>query len=287
MLEFYALVAHLLIWTAPGSFSALNVPSVCSIRDVKENPAGENSKTGNLRTVLGLHFQKSDWIGQQKAWAAILPVLRKIAAQYFLIPQTLEHDLVPSPYLPSPEALAGLRDLRTTNPALHAALSQTTETDPTSEAPDNGEGDDPYQVVDVYDDCDIPLAVVSDHLLSGGSSIANNSAVVQNGGIVQLGEAEISDAEEESDAPSSSKIGFAPFEDVRKFIVHSLGITVTCTKIVQFRGPRHLSPEPLVETLQYPQSRGHLARRSTEELLKIESWRQANDKDEDLDVLGS
>jgi hypothetical protein len=31
--------------------------------------------------------------------------------------------------LASPEALAGLRNLRTTHPVLHAALTQTTETD--------------------------------------------------------------------------------------------------------------------------------------------------------------
>ncbi|KAJ6631903.1 hypothetical protein B0H10DRAFT_2206309 [Mycena sp. CBHHK59/15] len=105
------------------------------------------------------------------------------------------------PSLMSPEALAGLCNLQTINPALHAALSQTTETDPTSEAPDNGDGDDPYQGADVYDDCDIHLAVVSDHLLSGGSSIADNFAVGENGGTVQSGDAETSDAEEESDAP--------------------------------------------------------------------------------------
>ncbi|KAJ6548034.1 hypothetical protein B0H10DRAFT_2243302 [Mycena sp. CBHHK59/15] len=82
-----------------------------------------------------------------------------------------------------------------------AALSQTTKTDPTSKAPDNGDGDDPYQGADVYDDCDIPLAVVSDHLLSGSSSIADNFAVGENCGTVQWGDAETSDAEEESDAP--------------------------------------------------------------------------------------
>ncbi|KAJ6554619.1 hypothetical protein B0H19DRAFT_1071984 [Mycena capillaripes] len=85
------------------------------------------------------------------------------------------------------------------------------------------------QSTDVYDDCNIPLAVVSDDLLSGGSSIADNFA-------------------------SSSKIVFAPFEDFKKSIVHLLGVTVTCTKIVQFRGPRHPSPEPLVETVQYAES---------------------------------
>ncbi|KAJ6527433.1 hypothetical protein B0H19DRAFT_1243279 [Mycena capillaripes] len=46
-------------------------------------------------------------------------------------------------------ALAGIRDLRKTNPTLHTALSQTTETDPTSEAPDNSDGDDSYQGGDV------------------------------------------------------------------------------------------------------------------------------------------
>lgn len=75
--------------------------------------------------------------------------------------QMLEFPLFPSP------SESGL----TTNPALHAAPSQTTEADPTSEKPDNGDGDDLYQDADVYDDCDILLAVVSQHLLSGGSSI--------------------------------------------------------------------------------------------------------------------
>ncbi|KAJ6569263.1 hypothetical protein B0H19DRAFT_1256912 [Mycena capillaripes] len=51
--------------------------------------------------------------------------------------------------LTSLEALAGLRNLRKTNPTLHAALSQTTETDPTSEAPYIGDGDDSYQGGDV------------------------------------------------------------------------------------------------------------------------------------------
>ncbi|KAJ6561308.1 hypothetical protein B0H10DRAFT_2041511 [Mycena sp. CBHHK59/15] len=103
--------------------------------------------------------------------------------------------------LTSPEALAGLRELRTTNPALHAALTQTTGTDPTPTDNDNGDDDeDPYPDPDVYDDCDIPLNVVSDHLLSGGSSIAANFAVDENGGIARSGNAETSDAEaEESD----------------------------------------------------------------------------------------
>ncbi|KAJ7825886.1 hypothetical protein B0H14DRAFT_3468127 [Mycena olivaceomarginata] len=97
--------------------------------------------------------------------------------------------------LTSPEALAGLRNLRTTHPVLHAALTQMTETDPTSEAADHGDSEDQYQGVDVYDDCDIPLAVVSDHLLSG--SIAPNFTVDAQGGITRSGDSEASDADEE------------------------------------------------------------------------------------------
>ncbi|KAJ6530601.1 hypothetical protein B0H19DRAFT_1082334 [Mycena capillaripes] len=86
---------------------------------------------------------------------------RSVQSQCFLIPQTLENNLVLLPYLPSPEAYAGLRDLQTTNPELHAALSQMTETSPLRRHP---------TTVTVI----IPI---------------------------KLGEAEISDPEEESDAP--------------------------------------------------------------------------------------
>ncbi|KAJ6558715.1 hypothetical protein B0H10DRAFT_1846509 [Mycena sp. CBHHK59/15] len=104
--------------------------------------------------------------------------------------------------LTSPEALAGLRELRTTNPALHAALMQTTGTDPTpaDSTANADDDDDPYQELDVYDDCDIPLDVVSGHLLSGRASVAANFAVDAQGGITRSGQAETSDAEpEESD----------------------------------------------------------------------------------------
>ncbi|KAJ6529677.1 hypothetical protein B0H19DRAFT_1082786 [Mycena capillaripes] len=94
--------------------------------------------------------------------------------------------------LTSPEALAALRELRTTNPALHAALAQ--EQPPTD---DGDDGDDPYPDADVYDDCDIPLEVVSEHLSSGGAGVADNFAVSDDGGITRSGNAEASDAEEE------------------------------------------------------------------------------------------
>jgi hypothetical protein len=111
-------------------------------------------------------------------------------------PWNLSHAL-----LTSPEALAGLRELRTTNPTLHSALTQTNAADPIR-------ADDVEQEVylesNVYDDCDIPLDVVSDHLLSGGSSIADNFVVGNDGGIARSGNAEASDAE--ADEPDDEPV---------------------------------------------------------------------------------
>ncbi|KAJ6609132.1 hypothetical protein B0H10DRAFT_2226219 [Mycena sp. CBHHK59/15] len=59
----------------------------------------------------------------------------------------------------------------------------------------------PFLNLDVYDDCDIPLDVVSGLLLSGGSSIAANFAVNQDGGLARAGDAEKSDAETDEAAP--------------------------------------------------------------------------------------
>ncbi|KAJ6526449.1 hypothetical protein B0H19DRAFT_1275799 [Mycena capillaripes] len=59
------------------------------------------------------------------------------------------------------------------------------------------DGDDPYPDADVYDGCDIPLEVVSEHLSSGGAGVADNFAVSNDGGITRSGNAEASDAEEE------------------------------------------------------------------------------------------
>jgi hypothetical protein len=44
-------------------------------------------------------FKKSDWINKGKKWADTPPTLKKIAVQWFLIPQELEHDILPSPFL--------------------------------------------------------------------------------------------------------------------------------------------------------------------------------------------
>jgi hypothetical protein len=53
------------------------------------------------------------------------------------------------------------------------------------------DGDDPFHGADVYDDCDIPLAirVVSDHLLSGVSLAANFVVASVEGGITRRGDA--------------------------------------------------------------------------------------------------
>ncbi|KAF8190226.1 hypothetical protein K438DRAFT_2141717 [Mycena galopus ATCC 62051] len=44
-------------------------------------------------------FTISDWISKYQSWATAPPKLKKIVAEYFLIPQELEFDLLPSPHL--------------------------------------------------------------------------------------------------------------------------------------------------------------------------------------------
>ncbi|KAJ7800120.1 hypothetical protein B0H14DRAFT_3786413 [Mycena olivaceomarginata] len=51
-------------------------------------------------------LDKSQWIGVQKKWASVSSWLKKLAAEYFLIPQELEADLIPLPYLCIAELLA-------------------------------------------------------------------------------------------------------------------------------------------------------------------------------------
>ncbi|KAJ7710125.1 hypothetical protein B0H14DRAFT_2646181 [Mycena olivaceomarginata] len=144
-------------------------------------------------------FEKSEWIGQQHSWVISPPVLKKIAAQWFLIPQELEHNLLPLPYLPIAFFSINVLDIGD-----EVLMLRMWETDPTSEVADHGNGDDPYQGVDVYDDCNIPLAVVSDHLLSG--LIAPNFTIDAQGRITQSGNAEASDAdEEESDVAQNCR----------------------------------------------------------------------------------
>ncbi|KAF7330683.1 DDE superfamily endonuclease [Mycena sanguinolenta] len=101
--------------------------------------------------------------------------------------------------LMSPEALAGLRNLRTTNPTLHAALSGMVATKlPVLD----GAEEEAYSNREVHDDSDVPLDVVSGYLGSNGSSVATNFAVSDDGGITQSGSAEASDAED-ADEPTS------------------------------------------------------------------------------------
>ncbi|KAJ6548589.1 hypothetical protein B0H19DRAFT_1299413 [Mycena capillaripes] len=59
------------------------------------------------------------------------------------------------------------------------------------------DGDDPYPDADVYDDCNIHLEVISEHLWPGGAGVTDNFAVSDDGGITRSGNAEASDAEEE------------------------------------------------------------------------------------------
>ncbi|KAJ6474184.1 hypothetical protein C8R45DRAFT_1103172 [Mycena sanguinolenta] len=125
--------------------------------------------------------------------------VKRMVADSFLIPQELEFDLLPSPYLsiakmlefslPVQPSLAGLRDLRTTNTALHEGLMQT----PVTDLPAVDAEEEAYTTHEVYDDYDIPLDVVSDHVRSGGSSVASNFTVSDDGGIARSGNAEASD----------------------------------------------------------------------------------------------
>ncbi|KAJ6482623.1 hypothetical protein C8R45DRAFT_932226 [Mycena sanguinolenta] len=52
---------------------------------------------------------------------------------------------------------------------------------------------------EVYDACDVPLDVVANHLLSGGSAVATNFAVAKDGGISRSGSAEASEDEDEDE----------------------------------------------------------------------------------------
>ncbi|KAJ7231814.1 hypothetical protein C8J57DRAFT_1242191 [Mycena rebaudengoi] len=90
--------------------------------------------------------------------------IQKIAAEFFIIPQVHEYELLP-------------------------AQEQS--------ADDGDDGDDPYPDVDMYDDCDIPFDVVWGHLSSDGSGVADNFSVGDDGGIDRSGNAEVSDAEDE------------------------------------------------------------------------------------------
>ncbi|KAJ6458295.1 hypothetical protein C8R45DRAFT_1110204 [Mycena sanguinolenta] len=118
--------------------------------------------------------------------------LKRMVADYILIPQELEFDLLPSPYLSIANMLEFSLPIQSkTNPALHEALIQTSVID----LPAVNAKEEAYTTREAYDDCDSPL--VSDHLRSGGSSVASNFTVSDDGGIARSGNAEASDAEDD------------------------------------------------------------------------------------------
>ncbi|KAJ7137032.1 hypothetical protein C8R44DRAFT_869116 [Mycena epipterygia] len=75
------------------------------------------------------------------------------------------------------QALERLIRLPTEDPVLYAEISQRAAADPTEDVEE-----DPYLDVDIYDDCDIPLDVVSEFLTSSGTSVAKNFTIGENGG---------------------------------------------------------------------------------------------------------
>ncbi|KAJ6471383.1 hypothetical protein C8R45DRAFT_1104356 [Mycena sanguinolenta] len=77
-------------------------------------------------------------------------------------PQELEFNLLPSPYLMIAKTLEFSLPVQ-------SSLAE----------------EEAYTTREVYDDCDIPLDVVSDYLRSGGSSVASNFTVSNDGGIAR------------------------------------------------------------------------------------------------------
>ncbi|KAJ6618438.1 hypothetical protein B0H10DRAFT_1947623 [Mycena sp. CBHHK59/15] len=61
-------------------------------------------------------FKKSDWIAQDKAWATVPSGVKKIAVEFFLIPQEHEH-LLPLPFLPIAKMLEFPLPLKNATPA--------------------------------------------------------------------------------------------------------------------------------------------------------------------------
>ncbi|KAF8172178.1 hypothetical protein K438DRAFT_1940517 [Mycena galopus ATCC 62051] len=173
--------------------------------------------------------------------------------------------------LTSSQTLGRLRRLPKDNPALHTELTQSAAKDEmTAVIPNSDVQEEMFLQQEVYDDCDIPLDVVSD--LVGGSSFLGNFAVGDDGGLTRAGDAETSDPElEDADiVPAalgrgqrkkvanaccggvfSLKSVFTPFPAFKKPSVHNPSVTVTGTESVQFRRACHTSLEHLVEMLQY------------------------------------
>ncbi|KAJ7174864.1 hypothetical protein C8R46DRAFT_1031457 [Mycena filopes] len=92
-----------------------------------------------------------------------------------------------------PAALAALRNLRNTHPALHAALNQTAVA-----IPDDEITKEVFTESDLRDDdSDIPLNVVTGLLRSGDAlTVTPNFAIAEAGGITRAGDAELPDAEQ-------------------------------------------------------------------------------------------
>jgi hypothetical protein len=97
--------------------------------------------------------------------------------------------------------LRRLRRLREENPALYAELTQADVVT----APPVSDVEEAFNELNVYNDCDIPLNVVSGLMASGTSSVAAVFTVGEDGGLVRAGDSEKSDAE--SEAPPSAPLG--------------------------------------------------------------------------------
>ncbi|KAJ7143887.1 hypothetical protein C8R44DRAFT_973698 [Mycena epipterygia] len=80
-------------------------------------------------------------------------------------------------------------------PFFYAEISQRAAADPTEDV------EDPYLDVNIYDDCNIPLDVVSEFLTSSGTSVAKNFTIGENGGLARAGDVEKSDLKADEVVP--------------------------------------------------------------------------------------
>ncbi|KAF8188245.1 hypothetical protein K438DRAFT_1972428 [Mycena galopus ATCC 62051] len=97
-----------------------------------------------------------------------------------------------------------LRRLHEENSALHAKLTQTTDT---AMIPRSEIEEEAFLELDVYDDCDVPLTVVSGLLIASSLSVTADFVVGETGGLARTGDAEKSDVEEKDEATPPVALG--------------------------------------------------------------------------------
>ncbi|KAJ7834056.1 hypothetical protein B0H14DRAFT_3462322 [Mycena olivaceomarginata] len=150
-----------------------------------------------------------DWIAQGKFWASVPPRIKRVAAEYFTLPQELEFELLPSPHLSIAKMLEFPLPLQN-NLAMAAQPAQFFSINPpniitdknllirmcTISEDDSDVAEEAFTESDLYKDCDTPLNVVADLLHScDAPAVVTNFKVTEEGGITRSGDAGLPDAE--------------------------------------------------------------------------------------------